>query len=131
LEQQENLKNKSLQLARQIEAVLDSKNGQDIEVLGVDAKTTLADYFVIVTGTSTIHVKTLADEVVFQIKENLGISPGHIEGIEGRRWILLDYGDVVVHIFHQEERSYYDLERLWAATDSLRDHKTAKGKATG
>ncbi|NLB09966.1 MAG: ribosome silencing factor [Clostridiaceae bacterium] len=117
---------RSLQLAEQIETILDSKNGQDIEILKIDAKTTLADYFVIVTGSSTIHVKTLADEVVFQIKEKLDISPGHIEGLEDRRWVLIDYGDVVVHVFHQEERNFYDLERLWTATDSIRDHKTAE-----
>lgn len=126
MEQKDNQIAKSLKLAEQIEAVLDSKNGQDIEVLEVDAKTTLADYFVIATGSSTIHVKTLADEVAFQIKERLNISPGHIEGLEGRRWILLDYGDVVVHVFHQDERSFYDLERLWTATDSMRDHKAAE-----
>ena len=126
MEQKENLIARSLQLAEQIETILDSKNGQDIEILKIDAKTTLADYFVIVTGSSTIHVKTLADEVLFQIKEKLDISPGHIEGLEDRRWVLIDYGDVVVHVFHQEERNFYDLERLWMATGSIRDHKTAE-----
>ncbi len=126
MEQKENLIARSLQLAEQIKKILDSKNGQDIEILKIDAKTTLADYFVIVTGSSTIHVKTLADEVLFQIKEKLDISPGHIEGLEGRRWVLIDYGDVVVHVFHQEERNFYDLERLWTATGSIRDHKTAE-----
>lgn len=117
---------KSLKIAEEIKAILESKNGQDLELLTVDDKTTLADYFILVTGTSTTHIKTLADEVIFQLRERLELSPHHVEGADGRRWILLDYGDIVVHIFHPEERDYYSLERLWANTGNYRNQNSEK-----
>lgn len=72
----------------------------------------IADYFVIATGTSSTHVKALADEVEAQLDE-AGISVSHVEGYRSNSWILLDYVDVVVHVFSDEAREYYDLERLW------------------
>ncbi|HHV41525.1 MAG TPA: ribosome silencing factor [Clostridiaceae bacterium] len=108
-------------MAKSIENVLNAKNGQDIELLEVDKKTILADYFILASGTSTTHVKSLADEVIFQMKEEYDRMPGHIEGQDGNRWILLDYGDIVVHIFHPEERVYYSLERLWSSTQNQRE----------
>ena len=96
-----------------IRAILEDKKGQDIQVLSIDKKTTLADRFVIVTGTSMPHIRTLVDEVTLQMKEQYGITPSHVEGYAGGRWILLDYLDVVVHVFHEEERAYYSLEKLW------------------
>ncbi len=119
---------KSRGIAEEIKAILESKNGQDLELLTVDDKTTLADYFILVTGTSTTHIKTLADEVIFQLRERLELSPHHVEGADGRRWILLDYGDIVVHIFHPEERDYYSLERLWAKTGNYRNQNSDKQK---
>lgn len=112
---------RALRLAKSIENVLNAKNGQDIELLEVDKKTILADYFILASGTSTTHVKSLADEVIFQMKEEYDRMPGHIEGQDGNRWILLDYGDIVVHIFHPEERVYYSLERLWSSTQNQRE----------
>ena len=67
---------------------------------------------VIATGTSSTHVKSLADEVEYQLNE-AGVSVSHIEGYRSNSWILLDYVDVIVHIFSEEARDYYDLERLW------------------
>ena len=72
----------------------------------------LSDYMVIATGTSSTHVKSLADEVEYQLNE-AGVSVSHIEGYRSNSWILLDYVDVIVHIFSEEARDYYDLERLW------------------
>lgn len=72
----------------------------------------IADYFVIATGTSNTQVKALADEVEYRLKEK-GVAPGHIEGYNSNSWVLLDYGSVVVHVFTQESRSFYDLDRLW------------------
>ncbi len=72
----------------------------------------LADYFVIATGTSTTHVKSLADEVEFKLKES-GCEPAHTEGYRSNSWILLDYLGVVVHVFTPEARTFYDLDRLW------------------
>ena len=105
------------EMAQTIAAALDSKKGQDIKVLETGALTTLADYFVICTGSSTTQVKSLADECEKAMKER-GEEPHHVEGHRGGTWLLLDFSCVVVHIFMEEAREFYDLERLWSdATD--------------
>lgn len=92
---------------------LDSKKGRDIEVLKVDELTSLTEYFIICTATSTTQVKALADEVEFQLKQNYSVVPHHIEGHDGASWVLLDYGSVIVHVFLESARTYYGLEKLW------------------
>lgn len=104
-------------LALKIVEILDSKKAQDIDVLETEKVTTMTDYFIIATGTSTTQIKALADEVDFKLSE-LSIKPKHIEGYDGGTWVLVDYIDVVVHIFHKESRAFYSLERLW--TDAPR-----------
>lgn len=91
---------------------IDDKKGKNITVLNIGKLTTIADYFIIATGTSTTHVKAMADEVEEKIRE-LDFCLGHREGYNSGRWILLDYKDVVIHIFHEEDRSFYNIERLW------------------
>ena len=91
---------------------LDAKKGKDIKVLYTADQTTLADYFVICTATSTTQVKALADECEKVMKEH-GELPHHIEGHRGGTWILMDFSSVVVHLFMEEARQFYDLERLW------------------
>ena len=91
---------------------LDGKKGEEIKVLKTEGLTTLADYFVICTATSTTQVKALADECEKVMKEH-GELPHHIEGHRGGTWILLDFSSVVVHLFMDEARQFYDLERLW------------------
>ena len=91
---------------------LSSKKGLDIKVIEIRDVSVLADYMVIATGTSTTHVKALADEVEYQL-DNAGISVSHIEGYRSNTWILLDYIDVIVHVFSDEAREFYDLDRLW------------------
>ncbi len=103
------------ELADKIVEILDSKLGIDIEVIDIAEKTSLADYFVICSGNSTTQIKALSDEVEYVLKNEYGIVPDHIEGHGTNRWILLDYKDVVVHVFHPEERSNYSLEKLWDA----------------
>ncbi|MBP5262564.1 MAG: ribosome silencing factor [Clostridiales bacterium] len=105
----------SKELATKIVEILDSKKGIDIELIDVAAKTTLADYFVIASGNSTTQIKALTDEVEYVLKNEYSIYPDHIEGRSGDRWMLLDYKDVVVHIFHPEERANYNLEMLWSS----------------
>lgn len=100
-------------ILKKIVKTLDTKKAEDIEVIGIKDLTIIADYFVIATGTSTTHTKSLADEVEFQLKE-AGVSPSRTEGYNGSSWILLDYSDIVVHIFYKETREYYSLERLWS-----------------
>ncbi len=91
---------------------LSSKKGLDIKIIEIKDISVLADYMVIATGTSSTHVKALADEVEYQLDNN-GISVSHIEGYRNDSWILLDYVDVIVNVFSDEAREFYDLERLW------------------
>ena len=102
----------SLETAKMAVKALDSKKALDIKVTKIQDISAIADYFVIATGTSSTHVKALADEVEAQLDE-AGISVSHVEGYRSNSWILLDYVDVVVHVFSDEAREYYDLERLW------------------
>ena len=92
---------------------LDSKKAKDITVIKVEELTILANYFVIASATSTTQVKALADEVEYQLGLK-GVHPKSIEGYQSRSWIVLDYVDVIVHVFLEESRDFYQLERLWA-----------------
>ena len=103
----------SKELAIRIAKILDKKKAEGLKVLSIRDLTVLADYFVIASGTSSTHVRSLADEVEFQLGQQ-GVEPQRVEGYEARNWILMDYGGVIVHIFYPEARSYYDLEHLWA-----------------
>jgi len=93
--------------------ILDQKKAQDIQVIGITNLTIIADYFVIATGTSTTQVKSLADEVDFQLGE-AGVEPRGVEGVRSANWIVLDHDDIVVHVFYRDTRAEYQLERLWA-----------------
>lgn len=92
---------------------LDAKKGKDIKVLYTADQTTLADYFVLCTGTSNTQVKALADAVEAAMTQ-AGEEPHHVEGHRGGQWTLLDYSAVVVHVFTEEAREFYALERLWS-----------------
>lgn len=105
------LQDKIAEVAQQ---ALDSKNGQDISALHVAKQTVLADWFVLATGTSNTHVNALADEVVFKVKEQLGVDPLRTEGEGNSTWTLIDYGSVIVHVFTKEGREFYKLDKLWA-----------------
>lgn len=108
----------SKNLAIEIARALDAKKALDIRVLEVEDLTTVTDFFVIATGTSTTHVGALADEVDFRLGRQ-GVNVLRTEGHDGKRWILLDFGAVIVHIFTKEAHDYYDLEHLWADARAL------------
>ena len=101
------------EIAIAVTKALDSKKGQDIKLLKIDHVSSLADYFLICTGTSNTHVKTLCDFAEYTL-EQLGETMLSREGHRGNSWELLDYGTIVVHVFSEEARKFYDLERLWA-----------------
>ncbi|MEG2597004.1 MAG: ribosome silencing factor [Oscillospiraceae bacterium] len=103
----------SKELMEKVVTILDSKKALDIKAIKVGDLTILADYFVIATATSSTQVKMLIDEVDYQLGL-LGIEPHKTEGYRSQNWIILDYTDVVVHVFHTETREFYGLERLWA-----------------
>ena len=90
---------------------IDSKKGENIEVIGITDLTVLTDYFVIATATSSTQVKAISDEVEYKL-DLLGVEPHHIEG-RNTSWVCLDYNSVVIHIFHKQQRDFYSLERLW------------------
>ena len=97
---------------------LDAKQGKDIKVLRTADQTTLADYFVICSGGSNTQVRALADAVE-EAMSKAGEEPHHIEGHRGGQWTLMDYSSVVVHIFTEEGREFYDLERLWSDAEAV------------
>ena len=104
----------STTLRQKIVEVLEDKKARGVIAIDVENVTILADCFIICNGTSTTHIRALADEVEKSVREGLGRECGHREGYNSARWVLLDYGDVVVHIFHEEDRRFYDIERLWS-----------------
>ena len=108
----------SLETALLAVKALDGKKGLNIQVIEISDISVLADYMVIATGNSSTHVKALADEVEYRLDE-AGVSVSHIEGYRSNSWILLDYVDVIVHVFSEEAREFYDLDRLWQDGESI------------
>ena len=95
----------------------DSKQAKDIRVLDLREVTSFADFFVLATGSNTRQVQSITDEIELHLQE-LGERPNSVEGYQNAEWVLLDYGDYLIHVFSEKARQYYDLERLW------RDAKT-------
>jgi len=99
--------------AKQIAEILDSKKGKDVTIIYVADKTIVSDYFVIASASSSTLVQTFAEEVE-EKSAQAGFPPLRVEGVREGRWAVIDFGDVLVHVFHDEEREFYQLERLWA-----------------
>ncbi|MDF2632755.1 MAG: rsfS [Caproiciproducens sp.] len=108
----------SLELAKETVKTMDDKKALDLKVIGIKDISVIADYFVLATGTSSTHVKALADEVEFKMKQ-IGISPDHIDGYRSNTWIILDYSDVIIHVFTPDAREFYNLDRLWQDGESI------------
>ena len=106
------------EVAYAVTKALDEKKGMNIKLLKIDKISSLADYFLICTGTSNTHVKTLCDYAELTL-ENCGETLLGREGHRGNSWELLDFGSVVVHVFTDEARKFYDLERLWADAEQV------------
>lgn len=100
-----------VELARAIELARDRK-GQDLLLMDLRQVSNATDYFLIITGTSDLHVRAIADHILEGLREG-GVRPGHVEGLQAGRWVLIDYIDFVVHVFHPAAREFYQLERLW------------------
>ena len=106
------------EVACQVTKALDEKKGVNIQLLKIDKVSSLADYFLICTGTSSTHVKTLCDYAEYTL-EQLGEPMLGREGHRGNSWELLDFGSIVVHVFTEEAREFYCLERLWADAEKV------------
>ena len=106
------------EIAYAVTKALDEKKGMNIKLLKIDEVSSLADYFLICTGTSNTHVRTLCDFAEYTLEE-LGEPMLGREGHRGNSWELLDYGTIVVHVFTEEAREFYALERIWADAENV------------
>ena len=114
------------------DAALD-KNGQDVVSIDLrPAGSSIADYFVVCSASSTTAVAAIADNIIKQAREQLGLKPLRTQGLENNFWIILDYGDIVAHIFLTEYRSFYRLEELWADAPQkeYKERRVPKNKKT-
>ncbi|MEE8478099.1 MAG: ribosome silencing factor [Gemmatimonadales bacterium] len=103
---------------------IDGLKGQDLVALDLRDVNDATDFFVIATGTSDAHVRGIADAVIEALRQ-VGQRPHHVEGLTVGRWVLLDYVDFVIHVFHPESRAFYQLERLWSDAPELEFSSTS------
>ncbi len=108
----------SLEKAQCMARILDEKLAEDITVLNVGKITSITDYYVIATAKNTTHAKALCDEIEEKMAKK-GFTAKNIEGYQSAMWILLDFQDVIIHIFYDETRKFYDLERLWSDAERV------------
>ena len=113
------------QLVKVAVAALEDMKGQDITIIDVRGKTSVTDFMVIASGTSSRHVKSMANEVLEKVKEQ-GVRPIGNEGLDSGEWALLDLGDIVVHVMLPTARQFYDLERLWQGAEQSRAQHSAE-----
>ena len=116
--QNSELKDDSLALAKEIVKILDANKAGQIKLLRVNDQTVMTDYFVICTGTSNTHIKSLSGEVEYKLGE-AGIAHTGVDGYDSGIWIVMDYTTVMVHIFNREQRDFFKLEKLWADAEDI------------
>jgi len=114
----------ALEKAMLARGALMDKRAVDPVVLDLREITLITDYFVICHGTSNVHIRALSEAVIEALRE-AGVRPAGVEGRQAARWVLLDYGDLIVHIFAEEEREFYSLERLWSDAARIEDEAAA------
>lgn len=117
-------------LANRITGLIFNKKGYDVKIMDLRQLTSIADYFVICSADSDTQVKAIADEVDKELSKE-GIKCWHKEGYNTLNWVLLDYFDVVVHVFKSDSRKYYNLEKLWGDAPTTAVEDKAKGTAPG
>ena len=113
-------------LAEKISLILDDRKAGQIKIIETNKQTIIADYFVLATGTSSTHIRSLSDELEFQLNEKMNVQPSRISGLNSADWIILDYDSVLVHIFNKEARDYYKLEKLWGDGESINAEEILK-----
>ena len=104
--------NKEMEMTKLAVKALDEKKAMDIKVIDIHEVSVLADYFIIASGSNQNQVQAMVDNVAEQLGK-AGYEPKQIEGTKNSSWILMDYGDLIIHIFDEENRLFYDLERIW------------------
>ncbi|MDT8367812.1 MAG: ribosome silencing factor [Longimicrobiales bacterium] len=115
---------------RAAELALDRK-ARDVVVLDLRGISSATDFFVVATGMSDIQVKAIADRILDGMRDEEGERPGHVEGMETARWVLLDYIDFVVHIFHPQAREFYQIETLWGDAAQIEFADEPSGPSPG
>lgn len=108
----------SMEMANKAVELLKNKKAKDIKLLDINEISTIADYFIIATGHSTTQLQAMSDELEEKM-DLAGYEMHHKEGFRNGRWILLDFGNIIIHLFHDEERKFYNLERLWGDAKSI------------
>ena len=121
----------SKNLALAVCKALADKRGKNIIALYVREKTDLCDYFVIASGSNAPQIRAMGERVEELVERELGVVPTRTEGVRDGRWAVVDYGDVIVHIFNDETRLFYHLERLWADGANLQKFDEEKGEFVG
>ncbi|MBQ7290767.1 MAG: ribosome silencing factor [Clostridia bacterium] len=116
--EQNEAKTDSLVLAEEIVKILDANKAGQLKLLRVNDQTVMTDYFVICTGNSNTHIKSLSGEVEYKLGEQ-GVKPTGIDGYDSGIWIVMDYGHVMLHIFNREQRDFFKLEKLWADAEDI------------
>ena len=117
------------ELAATAAAEAAERKGSDVALLDLRGLTTATDWFVLVSGESDIQVRSIAERIEERLAKDFDARPWHVEGLKQTRWVLLDYVDFVVHVFHREARSFYDLDRLWADAPVERFGTEAEGRS--
>lgn len=112
------MEDKVFQKLKKVVFAIDDKLGKDLKVLDIHGISSIADYFIIASGSNKNHVQSIVDNIEELLREE-GYSPKQVEGYHSASWILLDYGDVIIHIFDDENRSFYDMDRMWKDGISL------------
>lgn len=107
---------------------LDMNKGEEIVVIDLHDKSTIADYMVVASGTSNRHAAALAHKLMDEVAKNLPGQKARVEGMSEAEWVLLDFGDIIVHIFRPEVRNFYSLEKMWSATSIVTEHKRMGSK---
>lgn len=107
------------ELAQRAAAILLEHKANDVVLLSLKGVSDMTDYFLIASGTSDTHVRALGNGVLADMKKDLAQTAHHVEGLQQGRWVLLDYVDFVVHVFHPTLRNFYQIERLWADADVI------------
>ena len=116
-------------LALECRELADNRKAEDIAVLDVAEVSSIADYFVIASGTSEPHLRAISDEITEKLREDHGLKPRAVDGTLQAGWLVLDYFDVIVHVMRADVRQHYDLEGLWGDAPRVRPRAKAKAKA--
>jgi len=119
----------TLESARIAADAAQNKKALDVEILDIQGLTTIADYFLICSATNITQIGAIADGIGHALAER-GVRPSHIEGGSESTWVLMDYGDVIVHIFDEQTRSFYGLERLWGDAKRIRTEASLKAASS-